>query len=695
MALDPDERLARKAYEGDPIEGPLEPFEGKWGTTDLPIGYHPTEHYANGMRENGWLPMGSSQWREGKPVTEAEELEAALHPDGRMPSPDLESVEPMGAIGASPVAPNPAAAFDGPEFGPPTPSPATDAILAQQPPAAPGIPTEDPGKQWPPSVPREAPGMVLPGGQPGTQQPSGGVEGALGEAKSAREESDAAQLDAFKAGQEATMGPAREAAEQRKILAAESLAKEQAVKAQYDKADATAAAEFQKTQQALKDFKFRDLWESKTTVQKIGSALSTALLAIGAGMMKTPKYAIDILQKEKDDDHAKQVAHLNQLKDEDVMARTGIADVRAARTKALADITLGDAHKDKVIAAQFEESALRAKNANSAEQANAYAKKLRLDSAEKEVSAQKMIRDFQIAEEGAKAKAAEQAALANLHNTQAAAGGYNPRTGRGRGAGGGSGGGGGRGDALSVFTAAATDGKTSDADLAKMGLAAGLKPAQVATEVLRIRTSGTKENILAGKADASLTAKVNDWMTRHDVKKVEGAQHDIAGILKVMQDAPHNPHAQASAFEKSVSAARGGAATRTALEIAMQHMGGAGDTLEAKIQKFKNGEFGEQQMKNLVGAMQAQLAAQQQHGKELYDAFEDFRSTLPDHQAEQSLSERARVFSGFSGFGGKSHSDGAERKTVPVGVLEQARAEVKNNGPHKASAQALLDANGG
>lgn len=51
--------------DGNTYEGPLEQFEGDYGTTRLPINYHP-EWYERGMRENGWLPIGASDWEPRK-----------------------------------------------------------------------------------------------------------------------------------------------------------------------------------------------------------------------------------------------------------------------------------------------------------------------------------------------------------------------------------------------------------------------------------------------------------------------------------------------------------------------------------------------------------------------------------------------------------------------------------------------------
>lgn len=64
------------------------------------------------------------------------------------------------------------------------------------------------------------------------------------------------------------------------------------------------------------------------------------------------------------------------------------------------------------------------------------------------------------------------------------------------------GGGPGRAEAYAAFQRAAADGATADDEVSKLGIKAGLKPAQVANEIMRIRTSGSRVSILGDRANA-------------------------------------------------------------------------------------------------------------------------------------------------------------------------------------------------
>jgi hypothetical protein len=253
------------------------------------------------------------------------------------------------------------------EFGPPAPNPTGPAGGASEP--------------WPPLVPAGAPGAVPPGGAPAalSAQPGGGdagpggVQGAMGETEAARKESDEAKI-------KKNEDELRDQAEYRTNRAAE-LEQRQALDDARMKADAAARtkadAEIKAKSDAIAGFKFKDLWADETTGQKVGRIFASALLAIGAGMQKTPQYAMQILDKEREEDHKKQLDNLGLLKDDYVRARTGMEDADLGRQKIAADINLGRARKDDLMAAQFEETAAKTKNAN----AGAYAAQLRQDSA--------------------------------------------------------------------------------------------------------------------------------------------------------------------------------------------------------------------------------------------------------------------------------------------------------------------------
>lgn len=307
---------------------------------------------------------------------------------------------------SSPVTPEPALDAMTPAAAPDQ----TDALMAGLPPAPAGIPTRDGGAEWPPAVPSQAPGNVGPPGSPLPQDAAAApgttadVKDAMGKEKDAREEALKAQKDQLEAGQDIA-GAKDEAATARSQAAAESVKHAEAIQKQYDDADAKAQQQIQQTQAALKNFKFKDYWADKSSAQHVVSALGVAMGALGAGLTHTPNYALQILDKAMDRDHQAQVEHLNQLSDQQVMARTGLQDSRTARTRALADLSLGDAAKDKLIASQLEEAAARSSDQNYKNVVTAQVAKLREESQGKEVEAAKTLRSMNLADQHAQIEA--------------------------------------------------------------------------------------------------------------------------------------------------------------------------------------------------------------------------------------------------------------------------------------------------
>lgn len=226
------------------------------------------------------------------------------------------------------------------------------------------------------------------------------------------------------------------------------------------------------------------------------------------------------------------------------------------------------------------------------------------------------------------------------------------------------GGGGGGTDAFSRFVAAAGELKPGDPippELAVLGRHAGLKPNQVAAEVDRYRGSGAKAETAAGKAanaglagDRLLSKEAEAWGKSNGLPAVIKKQTELSSVLDEINNAPHNPLQQALAIEKAVSSARGGAASRQALDLALHHLGGKWDSIQALVQGAKSGEVGPKQMDNFIGFMNNQLGTAQKEGKDKYDAFGKYVESQPPAKRDALIAERGRLFSGLAGFGGEA-----------------------------------------
>lgn len=282
------------------------------------------------------------------------------------------SASAVGAGGA-PVAlesPLPATPFAPP---PGAPRPGAGAMPgAPQPPSAlPGAPDPAPVA---PQLASGPPKLVTESSQTTSttsgikQTPQMKVEGLLVKdsieaEKLARANENAAKKEALEGGQQLATDQAKLASDQR-ALEERQQQEAAALQARHDKADAAATQQAAAAREAVKGFKFKDYWADKSSAARVGSALAVALGALGASLTKTPNFALQILDKKMDDDHRSQVERLQQLKDDEVMARTGIADAREARASALAALNIKGAAGLRVIKAQMEEAAARSTDAN-------------------------------------------------------------------------------------------------------------------------------------------------------------------------------------------------------------------------------------------------------------------------------------------------------------------------------------------
>ena len=596
----------------------------------------------------------------------------------------LDEAAPDIIAAPSPVSPDPGAAFDVAEYGPPTPNATTDAIAATMPPAPASIPTRDPEQDFAPGVPAGAPGSVPPGGaQAALTVPKGeedDIKGALGDLGAARTESDEAKL-----AQEKEVGAAKLDYAQKRREELETRQAEDQARADADKAaDIKAQASLQQADDAIKGFKFKDLWANSTTGQKVSRVLGSALLAIGAGMMKTPKYAIEILDKELADDHQQQMDHLGQLKDDYVRARTGIQDAQLGRQKIAADIMLGRARKDELIAARFDEAIAKAKDPSSVQGAAMFSAKLHEDAAKSTLEGLTMLRTLHLADE--KAGLDQRLKESQIHENEANARLRDRGLGQGhRAGGGGTGGGGGGGKLAAAETALAQQIQTakdagrplSQVDIYaaadKLGLPHEAKAGHPSVaNVLALTGKMVTTDAAAGRGNLAgerqTTKEVTDWAAKNGVSKILQTQRELEALQKNIRDAGNNPLQQALALESAVKAARGGAATQGMLNLALSHLGGSFDNAGAVVEKIKSGGMGAKQWENFRHFVNAQQGTAQQEGRTAYDNFMKYVDSQPEARREELKNQRGRLFSGMHGFGGGEGggSSGAQGKRIKL-----------------------------
>jgi hypothetical protein len=574
---------------------------------------------------------------------------------GYVPPPvGVPSVAPVTPNGAGPLPPSTVPIVPPAEYGPPAPDP-TDAIAAGLPPAQPGIPTRDQDQEIAPAVPREAPGNVGTPGAPIAQPPeatpgtTADVKDAQDKEKAAREESEKAQTDQMAAGQDVAAAQA-EAAQKREAIAAEHIKQAQVIQDQYDQADKSAQAQVAQTQQALKDFKFKDYWADKSSAQRVLSSLGVALGAFGAGLTKTPNYALEILNRDMDRDHQQQVEHLNQLTNEEVMARTGIDDSRAARQRAMADLTLTDAAKDKMIASQLETAAAKSTDENYRNTVTAQVAKLHAEAAAKNTDAVKQLRTMNLGDQqaalAAKKEASEEEArraqeeYERQHGAYWANGGAKGKHGSGGGAGGSS------IDKSAVtlaseIEAAKKNGQPmSYADMAaraaelKIPLKAKAGHTSLETVISDSGKLATNENRDAGrglKADRLLETQVKNFATEHQLPKLESSARKLQEVRSMLDSG--NPVAAMSALMEYDAAAKGSSATESSMHAIQGRLGGAWDRFKGAVARQDSGAFGDTERQNLKGAIDAGIKSFKESIEPIHKAFgEKFDYSKPGVQ---------------------------------------------------------------
>lgn len=497
------------------------------------------------------------------------------------------------------IIPAPDPVVEGPS---PTPPDFIDQVNAQ-PLAAPVSGTAPDENAFPPPVPPEAPGMVpmpppLPGAPPapGAKPPGApaspkdalaqadqDVRDAATGAATAREKADQAQITAAEGGADeahAASNAAIDALANRQ----DEIDRTEKLQAQYDEADKKAQQAVDEAAKARKNFSFRSYWADKSSATRIASALFQALGAFGAGLTRGPNYALQILDKDMDDDHRMQVERLQQLSDDEVRARTGLADSREARKQALLQIQTNAAQGDAMIAAQLRAASAKSTDDNFKKNVDAFAAKLQQDSAQKLLEARAAVRNGIIKEQDDAAKRAEQEARTKYLNERAG------HVARGTGAGGG----GVTGDAVGALKQAIQEGKDGrpltaaeiQARANELGIPAFAKAGRPSVEAITksvafVQGQGAKED-KAANAEIDKRAE----KTRAEVfgPKGPGTQFErLNGMTAVLKNAlaTGDKTAAIAAIEETGGMLSGGKTTKFTAEL-IDQLKSAKDELAAK-----------------------------------------------------------------------------------------------------------------
>jgi hypothetical protein len=173
------------------------------------------------------------------------------------------------------------------------------------------------------------------------------------------------------------------------------------------------------------------------------------------------------------------------------------------------------------------------------------------------------------------------------------------------------------------------------------------------------------------QGDRLISQESKAWGAQNQLPAIAKKQQELSAVIDEINNAPHNPLQQALAVEKAVSSARGGAASRQALDLALHHLGGKWDSIGAMVQGARDGELDSKQMDNFIGFMNNQYGTAQKEGKDKYDAFNKYVDSIQDPAKKKTLlDERSRLFSGMAGFGGtapeaSTRRPGAGEQTAP------------------------------
>jgi hypothetical protein len=482
--------------------------------------------------------------------------------------------------------------------------------------------------------------------------------------------------------------------------AAEHLRREQEIADQVARAHAAAAAQVEKASDYLNEHRdLRDPRESWSTVDRIAAVVAMAFGTLGAGLQSVatgrtePNQAVAVINQRISSEIERQKENYRRASDAYVRARTGLRDVDDARRTLEDQENARDVayHKDALAQATelLDKQGVAAADIARDERIIELKKYLEA-SKEKAVKTQLENEKLRAETELARARAAAAAKKAK---------------------GAGAGGGGVPGDAvgrLKQFITEGVDGRAATpkeiqdkADELKIpAFAKAGRPSveAITKSVAFVEGLGAKKDAAAAKLglaqskegrqqQAQADKEADTWGKQNGLPDIAKKQRELGGLLKKLDDNKDNPVQQKLALEQAVSAARGGAASKQALALALESLGGTLDNAAGTIEHMVSGGFGGKQMQNFQSFINGQLGTAQKEGKDAFDNYDKFVAGQPAEKKAGLLAARARLFSGLHGFGA------AAPKITPEvqGLIDRAHAEIAANGAHKASAQRLLE----
>jgi hypothetical protein len=460
--------------------------------------------------------------------------------------------------------------------------------------------------------------------------------------------------------------------------AAEHLRREQEIADQVARAHAAAAAQVEKASDYLNEHRdLRDPRESWSTVDRIAAVVAMAFGTLGAGLQSVatgrtePNQAVAVINQRISSEIERQKENYRRASDAYVRARTGLRDVDDARR------TLEDQENARDVA--YHKDAL------------AQATEL-LD--KQGVAAADIARDERIIELKKYLEASKEKAIrTQLENdkiraeTEAARARTAAALRKAKGGAGAGGGGAVTGDAvtqLKDFIESGVDGRAAtsgeiQAKANELKIPAFAKAGRPSVEAITKSVAFNAER--AGKKSAAdlkdqaaklklqtqIDKEAGAWAKENGIADIAKKQRELDGLLKKLEDNKGNPLQQKLAIENAVSVARGGAASKQALGLALESLGGTLDNAAGTIEHMFSGGIGSKQLQNFMAYINGQLGTAQKEGKDAFDNYGKFVETQPAEKRAGLLAARGQLFSGLHGFGAPAGASHAEQ---PIGTTK-------------------------